>query len=69
MARLLLAGEFGVLTMTVTYVLGLLMPLVVGFYSFLSFFEDSGYLPRLAALTDKTLARIGLNGRAIIPLF
>ena len=63
----LLAGEFGVLTMTVTYVLGLLMPLVVGFYSFLSFFEDSGYLPRLAALTDKTLARIGLNGRAIIP--
>ena len=42
------------------------MPLVVGFYSFYHF-EDSGYLPRLAALTDKTLARIGLNGRAIIP--
>lgn len=64
----LLAGEFGILTMTVTYVLGLLMPLVVGFYLFLSAFEDSGYLPRLAALTDRLLTRVGLNGRAIIPL-
>ncbi len=63
----ILAGEFGVLTMTVTYVLGLLMPLVVSFYFFLSTFEDSGYLPRLAALTDRMLANIGLNGRAIIP--
>ncbi|KJS22679.1 MAG: iron transporter [Clostridiaceae bacterium BRH_c20a] len=65
---LILVGEFGVLTMTVTYVLGLLMPLVVGFYFFLSGFEDSGYLPRLAALTDRLLSMVGLNGRAIIPL-
>jgi ferrous iron transport protein B len=64
----MLAGEFGVLTMTVTYVLGLLMPLVVGFYFFLSAFEDSGYLPRLAALTDRMLSLVGLNGRAIIPI-
>ncbi|MFZ7103467.1 MAG: ferrous iron transport protein B [Peptococcaceae bacterium] len=64
----ILAGEFGVLTMTVTYVLGLLMPLVVGFYFFLSAFEDSGYLPRLAALTDRMLSMVGLNGRAIIPM-
>ncbi|MDS1030170.1 ferrous iron transport protein B [Bacillota bacterium LX-D] len=64
----ILAGEFGLLTMTVTYVLGLLMPLVVGFYFFLSLFEDSGYLPRIAALSDRALTGIGLNGRAIIPL-
>lgn len=64
----LLAGEYGILTMTFTYVLGLLMPLVVSFYLFLSTFEDSGYLPRLAALTDRMLNAIGLNGRAIIPL-
>ncbi|MFZ5946054.1 MAG: ferrous iron transport protein B [Bacillota bacterium] len=64
----ILAGEFGVLTMTVIYVLGLLMPLVVGFYFFLSAFEDSGYLPRLAALTDRLLSMVGLNGRAIIPI-
>jgi ferrous iron transport protein B len=30
--------------------------------------EDSGYLPRLAVLTDRFLSKIGLNGRAVIPL-
>lgn len=64
----ILVGEFGILTMTVIYVLGLLMPLVVGFYFFLSLFEDCGYLPRMAALMDRVLSSIGLNGRAIIPL-
>lgn len=64
----ILIGEFGVLTMTFTYVLGLLMPLVIGFYFFLSLFEDSGYLPRLATLVDRVLTSIGLNGRAVIPL-
>lgn len=65
---IILTGEFGILTMTVTYVLGLLMPLVVGFYFFLSLFEDSGYLPRIATLVDRVLTGIGLNGRAVIPL-
>lgn len=64
----ILAGEFGLLTMTVTYVLGLLMPLLVGFYFFLSLFEDSGYLPRIATLVDRFLTGIGLNGRGVIPL-
>jgi ferrous iron transport protein B len=64
----LLAGEFGVLTMAPIYLLGLLLPLVVGFYLALSVMEDSGYLPRLATLVDRMLNGIGLNGRAVIPL-
>ncbi|GBF35244.1 ferrous iron transport protein B [Desulfocucumis palustris] len=64
----ILIGEFGLLTMTVTYVLGLLMPLVIGFYFFLAIFEDSGYLPRIATLVDRLLTGIGLNGRGVIPL-
>lgn len=64
----ILAGEFGLLTMTVTYLLGLLLPLVIGFYLALSLMEDSGYLPRLATLVDRALTGIGLNGRAIVPL-
>ncbi len=64
----LLAGEFGVVTMSVTYILGLLLPLVVAFYLLLSILEDSGYLPRIAALTDRLMNTIGLNGRAIIPM-
>lgn len=64
----LLAGEFGILTMAVTYIFGLLLPLVAGFYFLLSLLEDSGYLPRIAVLTDRLLQKIGLNGRAIIPM-
>jgi ferrous iron transport protein B len=64
----ILAGEFGVVTMTVTYVLGLLLPLVIAFYLLLSTLEDSGYLPRIAALSDRLMTTIGLNGRAIVPI-
>ncbi|QQR57570.1 MAG: ferrous iron transporter B [Candidatus Melainabacteria bacterium] len=64
----LLVGEYGVLTLTVTYLLGLLFPLVAAFYFGLALLEDSGYLPRLAVLVDRLMNKIGLNGRAIIPL-
>lgn len=63
-----LAGDYGVLTLTVTYLYGLLMPLVIGFYFGLAILEDTGYLPRLAVLTDGILSKLGMNGRAIIPL-
>ena len=64
----ILAGEFGVLTMTPTYLIGVILPLVTGFYLLLGLLEDSGYLPRIAALADRSLTGIGLNGRAVIPL-
>ncbi len=63
-----LAGQFGLLTMTVTYVFGLLVPLVAGFFLVLSFLEDTGYLSRVAILMDRILAVIGLNGLSVIPL-
>lgn len=63
-----IVGDYGLATLTVTYLLGLLMPLVIGFYLGLSLMEDSGYLPRLAVLVDRLMNKIGLNGRAIIPL-
>jgi len=34
----------------------------------LSILEDTGYLPRIAALLDRALTCVGLNGRAVIPL-
>lgn len=64
----IIIGEFGLLTMVPIYVLGLLLPLVVGFYFLLALLEDSGYLPRVAALLDKSLTKIGLNGKAVIPM-
>lgn len=64
----ILVGEFGVLTMTPTYLVGVILPLVTGFYLLMALLEDSGYLPRIAALADRSLSAIGLNGRAVIPI-
>ncbi|MDP4176012.1 MAG: ferrous iron transporter B [Bacteroidota bacterium] len=61
-------GEFGIITMTITYLLFLLLPLVMGFYFVMAILEDSGYLPRLATMLDRSLNKLGLNGRAVIPL-
>ncbi len=64
----IIAGDYGLLTLTITYLYGLLLPLVFGFYLGLALLEDSGYLPRLAVLADGILSGLGMNGRAIIPL-
>ena len=64
----LLVGEFGVFTLTITYLMGLLLPLVLAFYFIMSLMEDSGYLPRIAVLLDKLMNKIGLNGKGIIPI-
>ncbi len=64
----MLTGQFGLLTMTVTYLFGVILPLVIGFYFLLSILEDSGYLPRIAVLADSLFQRVGLNGRAVIPM-
>lgn len=64
----ILIGDFGLLTMALAYGIGLLLPLVFGFYLLLSLLEDTGYLPRLAVLLDNTFRPLGLNGKAVIPL-
>jgi ferrous iron transport protein B len=64
----ILAGQYGVLTLTVTYLIGLLLPLVLGIFLVMAILEDSGYLPRIATLVDRSLNSLGLNGQAIIPL-
>jgi len=64
----LLVGEFGVITLGVRYATAIVMPIVATFFMAFSVLEDSGYLPRLALLANGALRRIGLNGRAVIPL-
>ncbi|WP_254769196.1 ferrous iron transport protein B [Salinilacihabitans rarus] len=64
----LVNDNLGLLTVTVQYLLGVLLPLVVAFYLVIGALEDSGLLPRIAVLTDRGLSRIGLNGRAVIPM-
>ncbi len=45
------------------------IPYLLPFYVFLAILEDSGYLPRIAFLTDGLMHKIGLHGKAFIPLF
>jgi ferrous iron transport protein B len=64
----LFVGEYGIITMGLRYALGIILPIVATFFLFFSLLEDSGYFPRLALLVDRLFKRIGLTGRAVIPM-
>jgi ferrous iron transport protein B len=44
------------------------VPQIAMLFFFLGFLEDSGYLARAAFLLDRLMARVGLHGRAFVPL-
>lgn len=44
------------------------LPYILTFYFLLGLLEDTGYLNSLAFLTDRVMHRLGLHGRAIVPL-
>ncbi len=64
----LFVGEYGIITLGMRYALALILPIVTMFFLVFSIIEDSGYLPRLAMLIDRMFKKIGLSGRAVIPM-
>lgn len=44
------------------------LPQIVILFFFILVMEDSGYLPRAAFLLDRVMGKVGLSGRAFIPL-
>lgn len=64
----LFVGEYGILTLGITYAVAIVLPIVGLFFFVFAILEDSGYLPRLAMLIDRLFKYLGLNGRAVIPL-
>ncbi len=64
----LLVGPYGLWTMGITYAAALILPIVSTFFLAFGLLEDSGYLPRLSALSNRWFERIGLNGKAILPM-
>lgn len=44
------------------------VPQIAVLFLFLALLEDSGYLARAAFLLDRLMARVGLHGRAFVPL-
>jgi ferrous iron transport protein B len=64
----LFVGEYGLWTMGMTYALALILPIVTTFFLAFGFLEDTGYLPRLAVLSNRLFRLMGLNGKAVVPM-
>jgi ferrous iron transport protein B len=49
-------------------ILSVMIPYILIFYLALAFLEDTGYLPRMAFVMDSAMHKIGLHGRAVVPM-
>jgi ferrous iron transport protein B len=63
-----LVGEYGLITMGLTYAVAIVLPVVTTFFLAFGFLEDSGYVPRLAIFSDRLFRTMGLNGKAVLPM-
>ena len=61
--------SMGMLTTGLYVPFGMVLPYIIAFYLLLSLLEDTGYLPRLATLTDNVFHRLGMHGYGIVPVF
>ncbi len=48
--------------------IGIVVPYLLPFFLALALLEDTGYLPRVAFLTDNLMHRIGLHGLSVVPI-
>ncbi len=64
----LLIGDYGLITMALTYAIAIVLPIVGFFFIAFGILEDSGYLPRLAVMVNKIFKIMGLNGKAVLPM-
>ena len=64
----ILFGDFGILTMSPTYLLGMLFPLITIFYFVTTCLEASGIFAKIANKCNKTLAFFGLSGYSLFPM-
>jgi len=63
-----LVGKYGLFTMALTYAVAIILPITATFFIAFGFLEDSGYLPRIAVLSNSVFSKIGLNGKAVLPM-
>ena len=63
LASLIMDGILGGVGGVVVFV-----PLMLYLYFFLAILEESGYMSRVAFLMDKVMTKLGLNGKAFVPM-
>ena len=68
LVRDFLVGEYGLISMGLTYAIAIVLPVVTTFFLVFGFLEDSGYIPRLAIFSDHLFRAMGLNGKAVLPM-
>lgn len=61
-------GEFGAITMALSYGFAIVLPIVTTFFLLFGTLEDSGYLSRLAVMVNRIFRAMGLNGKAVLPM-
>ncbi len=61
--------SLGILTTGIFVPFGMVLPYILAFYFTLAILEDSGYLPRLATLSDNVFHKLGMHGYGIISVF
>lgn len=66
--RDLFVGQYGLVSMGLSYSIAIVMPIVTTFFVAFGVLEDSGYLPRLSVMADRLMRRMGLNGKAVLPM-
>ncbi|MBI5044024.1 MAG: ferrous iron transporter B, partial [Nitrospirae bacterium] len=64
----LFVGDYGIITMALTYAIAIVLPIVGTFFIAFGILEDSGYLPRLAVMVNRVFKMMGLNGKAVLPM-
>ncbi|MCP4717609.1 MAG: ferrous iron transporter B, partial [Deltaproteobacteria bacterium] len=63
-----LIGPYGILTTGLENAIGTVLPILTMFFLVLNFLEDVGYIPNLAVLCNRLFRRVGLSGKAILPV-
>jgi ferrous iron transport protein B len=61
-------GHYGILTLGLFNAVVTVLPILTVFFLMFGFLEDIGYMPNLCVLVKRVFEKIGLTGKAIMPL-
>ncbi len=67
-AREFMVGPYGILTTGLANAVGTVLPILTLFFLVLNFLEDIGYIANLCVLSNRVFKRIGLSGKAVLPI-
>lgn len=63
-----LIGEYGILTLGIFNAVFTVLPVLSVFFILFGLMEDMGYLPNLSILVRRLFSKLGLSGKAIMPI-